>query len=167
MARQFWRLIAPLFIAAIPAFAQEPPPTGPVSKAERQKRAAAAPEFADVRKALEALTPEQRKRFKENFVRWSNLPPEEKKNLRDRDAFRRKRMAEDIEAAITETGLTLEKEKRIRFAKRYAEERRKLEEQLRRETEERRQPRLKAILQQLKAEFSTPSVAPTAPAAGQ
>ena len=35
------------------------------------------PEFENVRRALDALTPEQRKRFQENFWRWANLSPDE------------------------------------------------------------------------------------------
>src|SRR5882757_8891612 len=52
------------------------------------------PEFENVRKALDALTPEQRKRFQENFWRWANLPPDEKKALRDREELRKKFMAQ-------------------------------------------------------------------------
>ncbi|MEO7319167.1 MAG: hypothetical protein ABIZ56_09280, partial [Chthoniobacteraceae bacterium] len=104
-----------------------------------------APEFGNVRRAFEALTPEQRHRFVENLKRWSNLPPEEKKALADREGFRRKKIAEEIEQAITNAGLTLEGERRALFAKRYEEERRKVEEQLRREMEEKRQPLVKDI----------------------
>ena len=118
------------------------------------------PEFGNVRRALEALTPEQRQRFIENLKRWSTLPPEEKKALADREGFRRKKIAEEIDLAIGNTGLTLEGERRAHFARRYAEERRKVEEQLRKELEEKREPLLKDILARLKAEFSTETAAP-------
>ena len=62
------------------------------------------PEFENVRKALDALTPEQRKRFQENFWRWANLPPEEKKALRDREEVRKKFMEQEVQAAIQEAG---------------------------------------------------------------
>lgn len=119
-----------------------------------------APEFGNVRRALEALTPEQRQRFIENLKRWSNLPPEEKKALADREGFRRKKIEEEIDQAIRNTGLTLEGERRALFAKRYGEERRKVEEQLRKEMEEKRQPLIKDILARLKAEFSTEPASP-------
>src|SRR6202044_2365403 len=54
--------------------------------------AANSPEFENVRKTLETLTPEQRKRFRENFIRWMNLSPEEKKILREREEMRREVM---------------------------------------------------------------------------
>ena len=56
--------------------------------------------------------------------------------------------------SIRDTGLTLEGERRAQFTKRYAEERRKLEEQLRKELEEKRQPLLKELVARLKGEFS-------------
>ncbi len=111
-------------------------------------------EFGNVRRALEALTPEQRQRFIDNLKRWSNLTPEEKKALADREGTRRARIAEEIERAIGDTGLTLDGESRARFTKRYMEERRKMEEQLRKELEEKRQPLLKELAARLKAEFS-------------
>lgn len=125
--------------------------------------------FETVRKAIDALTPEQRKRFQENFLRWSNLSPEEKKALSDRDIFRRKKIAEDIDAALKEAGLELDGDRRAAFAKRYGEERHKLEEQLRKDMDEKRKPLVKEVIAKLKAEFSTPTdpvvSAPKAPAA--
>ena len=116
--------------------------------------------FENVRKALDALTPEQRKRFQENFQRWSNLPPEEKKALADREIFRRKKIAEEIDAALKDSGLELDAERRELFARRYGEERHRIEEQLRKELDEKRQPLLKEVIAKLKAEFSTAAPAP-------
>ncbi|MHA3775082.1 hypothetical protein ACXR0O_26470 [Verrucomicrobiota bacterium sgz303538] len=107
-----------------------------------------------MRRAIDELTPEQRRRFQENFARWINLSPEEKRLLRDRDEMRRKRIGQEIEQAIQQSGLQLNGEQREQFAKRYAEERRKVEEQLRREMDEKRQPRLKEIVGKLTTEFS-------------
>lgn len=118
--------------------------------------------FNNVRKAIEALTPEQKKRFEENFQRWSNLTPEEKKALADRDTFRRKKIAEDIDAALKEAGLTLNAEHRELFGKRYGEERHRIEEQLRKEFDEKRQPLLKEVIAKLKLEFGTNDPAPSA-----
>ena len=78
----------------------------------------------------------------------------------DREGFRRKKIAEEIDHAIGETGLNLEGERRALFARRYGEERRKVEEQLRKELEEKRQPLLKDIIARLKAEFSAEPAAP-------
>lgn len=111
--------------------------------------------FHNVRKAIEALTPEQRKRFQENFQRWSKMSPEEKKALSDRDTFRRKKIAEDIDAALKEAGLELDPARRELFAKRYGEERHRIEEQLRKEMDEKRRPLLKEVIAKLKAEFAS------------
>ena len=119
----------------------------------------------NVRKAIEALTPEQRKRFQENFQRWGNLSPEEKKALSDRNAFRRRKIAEDIDAALKEAGLDLDPARRELFAKRYAEERHRIEDQLRKDMDEKRRPLLKEVIAKLKAEFA--SGAESAGAAGK
>lgn len=164
-------------LAATPVFAQTPAAqeSGTEKPAEPKRnswfggrkkadRAAAnSPEFDNVRKAIEALTPEQQKRFRQNFERWVNLPPEEKRALRDRDELRRKRMTEEIESAIGQAGLQLEGERRVKFAKRYAEERRRLEEQLRREMDEKRKPLVQEIIGKLKTEFSESVPATAAP----
>lgn len=126
-------------------------------------------ELENVRKAIEALSPEQRKRFTQNLAKWANLSPEEKRALRDRDVIRRKRMNQDIDRAIEETGLDLKGPRRAQFVRRYVEERRKLEERLRLETEEKRGQGVKEIVAQLKGEFSAPSstesAAPATPTA--
>ena len=165
MARQLRALILAAAGCAGVLHAQENPPPAkppePTSPAPRRPgQGPLAPEFGNVRRALEALTPEQRQRFVENLKRWSNLAPEEKKALADRDGVRRKKMADEIEAAISDAGLTLEGERRVLFAKRYAEERRKVEEQLRRELEEKRGPLLKELQSRLKAEFSAEPTTP-------
>lgn len=115
------------------------------------------PEFRDVRKAMEALTPEQRQRFVDNFKRWANLPPEERTALAEREGLRRKKMEEEIDRAINDAGLQLDADRRLKFARRYIEQRRKLEEQLRSEMEAKRQPLLQELVEKLKAEFATPT----------
>jgi hypothetical protein len=110
--------------------------------------------FENVRKAIEALTPEQRQRFQENFQRWMNLSPEEKKALREREDVRRKTIEEEIQAAIQESGLQLDGERREQFVKRYSDERRTIEEQLHKEMAEKRRPLVKQLVARLRAEFA-------------
>ncbi len=143
------------------AFGQSPTPTAPPQNFPPGGRhqsgpgdATNSPEFENVRKALEALTPEQRKRFRDNFLRWSNLSPEERDALRKREDVRRQRMVEDVQHAIEQSGLQLDPARREQFTRRYAEERRKLEERLRKETEEKRGPEVQQIIARLKQEFS-------------
>jgi Spy/CpxP family protein refolding chaperone len=158
MARQLCLLTAltllgGTFAMADPVIAAAPgKPEG-----ENKQGSAKSPEFENVHKALEALTPEQRERFQKNLWRWSNLTPEQKKALRDREELRRKRREEDVQRAIQQSGLTLEGEQRARFEKRYSEERRKIEEQLRREMEEKRKPLIDELVGKLKQEFSSPA----------
>jgi uncharacterized membrane protein len=128
---------------------REASPAGPPGKLS--------PELENVRKALEALTPEQREQFRQNFARWISLTADDKKSLRDLQEIRRKHMQDEIEEAITQSGLQLDPERRQMFVKRYTEERKKIEEALRKETEERRGPRLEELRNRLKAEFSAPA----------
>ena len=172
---------APLAAALPAAWAQTPPepPSQPPPRrpgwfggprGEMRRPEGGSPEgekFENVRRALDALTPEQRKRFQENFLRWSNLSPEEKKSLADREIFRRKKIAEEIDAALKEAGLELDAERRELFTRRYGEERHRIEEQLRKELDEKRRPLLKDVIARLKAEFSGGIPAAGSEAAGQ
>ena len=112
------------------------------------------PAYENVRKALEALTPDQRKKFQENFWRWANLSPEEKKALRDREDIRKKAIETETDAAIQQSGLTLEGERREQFVKRYSEGRRAIEEQLRKEMAEKRKPLVHDLINRLSSEFA-------------
>lgn len=142
------------------ALAQAPAPApdkdGPPSKRHKRDHDHS-PEMENVRKAIDALTPEQRQRFSENLMRWSQLPPEEKKSLRDREEVRKKFMTQELDTAIAESGLQLDGDRREQFMKRYGEERRKIEEQLRKEMGEKRKPLLIELIARLKAEFSAPA----------
>jgi hypothetical protein len=140
-------------------------PAGPAAPDRPKPHAAGAiptktpadPEFEHVRKALNALTPEQFQRFQQNFLRWSNLSPEEKKILRDRETVQRHKMLAEAQNSLNKTGLQLPEEQQALFFKRYGEERRKIEESLRTELENQRKPRVEALILKLKSEFSSPS----------
>jgi len=170
MARSVRQLILLAACAAfgfgLQAWAADPVPgagTPPEKKKRKEQEPTptpASPEFDNVRKALDALTPEQRKRFQENFWRWANLSPEEKKALREREDQRKKIMEQDVQAALQEAGLQqLDGDRRVQFAKRYGEERRKIEEQLRKETMEKRKPMVKEMIGRLKTEFAPGTIA--------
>jgi hypothetical protein len=162
-----------LLAVALPAAFAAPADSNPASSATprpyrlgpkaKQKASEGGPEVENVRKALEALTPEQRLKFKDNFIRWINLSPDEKRNLREREESRKKRMVEETETAIRESGLTLDPGQRAKFAKRYAEERRKIEERLRQEVEEKRRPLVAKTIEQLRAEFAASAAVAATP----
>lgn len=116
-------------------------------------------------KLFDRLTPEEKERFKENFERWKALPPEERQALMMHEKMRRERMLQEIDETIKKTGLQLDKDRREMFALRYAQERRKIEEQLRREMEEKRRPLLKEMIDRLSNEFSSSASPSPSPAA--
>lgn len=171
MARQrivFSRIPAALFFTLLigGAEAQEPatPPasTPPPAKVRRPNfpPGSPSPELENVRKALEALTPEQRQQFRENFTRWMALSPEEKKAVREVQELRHKKMAEEIEGALARSGLQLDPARHPAYVRRYTEERRKIEEQLRAETDAKRAPMVEALIERLKKEFTSALDAP-------
>ena len=161
MVGQARLLIVPAFFAAS-IYAQSPAPSGapgstsatPHPHRAGPRKGPPSPEFDDVRKALSALTPQQRQRFAENFRRWATLPPQEREALADRETLRRQKRLEEIETAMKKADLQLRGERRTQFARRYTEERRKLEETLRQEMEARRGPALDEIIARLKKDFS-------------
>jgi len=61
-------------------------------------------------------------------------------------------------AAQKEIGLDLTEEQKKAFAQRYIEERRKIEEDLRRQMEESRRPKVKALVEKLRQEFAAQPV---------
>lgn len=163
MARSLAQLILLTFFASVASQSLAEPEAPPERKPRKRGDETPTPEFENVRKALDALTPEQRKRFQDNFWRWSNLPPGEKKALRDREEVRKKFMEQEVEAALQASGLQLEGDRRAQFVQRYGEERRKIEEQLRKESMEKRKPMVKEMVARLKEEFSGTVAAPAEP----
>jgi len=128
-----------------------------------------APKFGDsvdfAKKLFDRLTPEEKARFMENFERWKALPPEERQALMMHEKMQREKIVHEIDEAIKKTGLQLDKDRREVFALRYTQERRKIEDQLRKEMEEKRRPLLQEMLGHLVSEFNTPPLSPaTSPA---
>lgn len=171
MARQrrLILLAATVFTFALSAAAglcQSPAPVHQDAMQQSLKLEAAgagidSPEFDKARRAIEEMTPEQRQRFRERFNRWMNLSADEKEFLRVREELRRARIAEEVDHALKVTGLNLDPARRELFAKRYAEERKVIEETLRKDTEERRKPLVQQMIARLKAEFSSASSSST------
>jgi len=81
------------------------------------------------------------------------MPPEQQQMLRQREEFRRQRMLREAEAAIQQSGLQLEAEKRALYERRYLQERKRIERGLRQELEEKRQRELAPVMENLKKEF--------------
>lgn len=156
-------------------FAEERPPVDPLAGSTPKPEAAspgpnmrrAGPGFfrrgdeEKTRQALQQLTPEERQRFLRRLKEFADLPPEKKKELYDRTEYFRRKMREDVEAAMRQSGLNLTDEQKKKFAERYFEERKAIEEDLRKQVEELRKPRLHALAEKLKQEFAAqPATAP-------
>lgn len=170
------RFLSSLIALAAPALllAQERPPADPLATSTpkpevkagpkpggpdgpmRRPGSFGGPEAEKTRQAFQQMTPEQRMRWMETVKQLSELPPERKAEILQRGEFFRKKMREDVEAALRQTGLNLSDEQKKKFGERYFEERRKIEDELRRQMEELRKPKLQAIVEKLKQEFATP-----------
>ena len=157
MVGRYYLLISGILTSALCGQSPEarPPENAPGKK--QAQSSILSVEFEQVMKALNALTPEQHKRFSENLVRWMDMPPEEKQALRSYEEFRRKRIVAEVETVLKNLDLNLKEPQRTQFLKRYTEERRTVEQLLRKETEGRRRALLDDLNQRLKAEFSEPA----------
>jgi hypothetical protein len=113
---------------------------------------------------LLSLPPAAQQNFRRNAERWLRMSPEERKIMRDRENLRRERIKRETEAALHDSGLRLDQEKRAMFESRYMQERRKMEQLLRQQIETERQQQLPTLIQQLKNEFQRqqPSSSPAA-----
>ena len=109
---------------------------------------------------LQKLSPEQRADLWKAVLVVINLPPDKRKMLLGMDDERRKFAREEIERAMGESGLLLDEEKRQIFIRRYFEERKAIEEKLRKESDEKRRQLLGEMRGRLKKEFETVAVKP-------
>ena len=109
---------------------------------------------------LQKLSPEQRADLWKAVLAVINLPPDKRRMLLGMDDERRKFAREEIERALGESGLLLDEEKRQIFIRRYFEERKAIEEKLRKESDEKRRQLLGEMRGQLKKEFETVAAKP-------
>jgi hypothetical protein len=173
MARRLSALIGLSLTATV--LGQERPPVDPLAGATpkpEQKAPAGAPESGarrpgagffngpdaeKARQAMQQLTPEERQHFLQRMKEFAELPPEKKKEIFERGEYFRRKMREDVDAAIKESGLNLSDEQKKKFADRYFEERKTIEEELRKQMEEFRKPKLHVLVEKLKQEFASQS----------
>lgn len=109
---------------------------------------------------LQKLSPEKRSDLWRAVWSVLNLPPEKRQMLLGLEDDRRKMAREEIERAISDNGLQLDEERRRAFIARYFEERRTIEETLRKESEEKRRQLVGAMRARLKQEFGSAQGAP-------
>jgi len=144
-----------LIIGSESAKAQPQGPQG--SNARRMPPPRHAPNLNNPRDRWIAMPPEDRQIFRRNAERWMQMGPEERKLMREREKAYRDRVKIEVDAALRDSGLHLEGEKRAQFEQRYLQERRRIEHALRQETESKRQEQLPALRERLKKEFQEPS----------
>src|ERR1700740_1385638 len=154
MARFFGALI--LALIAVGAFADTPTP-----QPSATPQPASSARIEELRKSIEQLPPEQQEKVLQNLHRWQALSPEERDYIRQQEHVRHVKQEEAVTEAYQHSGLHLTEAQRIQFRKRYVEERKKLEEELATERQDRRTAGNPAIIEQLKKEFSTPKPSPT------
>lgn len=106
-----------------------------------------------VRERWSALPPAERQTFQRNAERWMRMSPAEREILRARENSRREQIRRETEAALRESGVSLDPQRRDLFESRYMQERRSMERTLRHQIEIERQQQLPALIQQLKKEF--------------
>ena len=117
---------------------------------ERRQREQAAIQ-QEAQRRIEQLPPEEREAFKRNLRIWRELSPEEREAMR-KDADQR--MHAEIDKALQESDLHLDKDQREVFILRYRQERRRMERELQEKLEAERVRRLPTILEVLKREFA-------------
>jgi len=100
-----------------------------------------------------SLPADARQDFRRNAERWMRMGPEERKILRERENLRQAQIKRETDAALRDSGLRLDQEKRSQFESRYMQERRRIERGLRDQIETERQKEIPALIQQLRKEF--------------
>jgi hypothetical protein len=96
---------------------------------------------------------QDRQIFQKNAERWMQMEPEERMIMREREKLYRARVNREVDAALRDSGLRLDAERRAQFEQRYLQERRRIEHSLRQEVESKRQEQLPALQERLKKEF--------------
>jgi hypothetical protein len=149
-----------LSILAVGSGLAQGPPQGPGQhgNGRNHKFKGATP---GVRERWSALPPDERQVFTKNAERWLRMSPEEQKVLREREKAHRKQLQKEAEKALRQSGLRLDQDARDRFETRYWEERRRIERDLRKEIEQRRQQQLPVLSERLKNEFQSPGTRST------
>jgi hypothetical protein len=161
MAR-FFGALSLLIAVAASGYGQTPTPTATATPqaatSAKSPTATAQPsasvKLEDLRRSIEQLTPDQQQKVLQNLHRWLALSPDERDVLRQRQRVRQQKEEESVTEAYQKSGLRLNEDGRELFRKLYLQERRKLEEQLAKETQEKRQKGDVAIVEKLKKEFA-------------
>lgn len=166
MARHRFLLISFCsLLASLPAWSQDPTPSPgstPVVSEERHTPPGKIPpeKFREMRRKLEKLPPEQREQVIRNFMHMKDLPSDQKDYVRFMNDQRQKKLRKGVDDALAANGLKLDEDQRKKFADIYLRERRKLEEDLRKEMEKRRQELLPTLVQKVTEQYQKEAATP-------
>src|SRR5258708_25988147 len=100
------------------------------------------------------LTVKQQVKAMQHLTTWLAMSLDERDVRRQRQRVRQQKEEESVTEAYQKSGLRLNEEGREIFRKLYLKERRKLEEQLAKETQEKRQKGDATIVEKLKKELA-------------
>lgn len=160
MGRQFIVIgatIALSIFASVASFAQGPHKNGSRRGGSRHQNK----EFRGAHERLFQLSPEERQAFQRNAERWLQMGPEQRNILREREKARQEQMKREAAAALRDSGLYVDPNARDVFESRYVQERRRIEQALRKEVEAKRQQQLRELNERLKHEFQSPQSSPS------
>jgi hypothetical protein len=101
--------------------------------------------------AIRALPAEKRQQLRENLRTWQNLSDGQRQQLRERESVLRKKAAEELSACLPDSKLSGEDHELLQ--KRYIEERRKLETNLRAEIDARRKAEVERLTEKFREEL--------------
>jgi len=101
------------------------------------------------------LSPEERQAFRRNAERWLQMNAQQRQALREMEKAHRARVKNEADAALRQSGLKLGGKEREQFEERYFQERRKLEQSLRKEFDNKREKVLPQLNERLKNEFES------------
>lgn len=111
-----------------------------------------------IQKAIRDLSSEERVRLSENLQQWNELTNDQKQALRQRYSLIRKQASEEAATLAKD----LPESQREAFHKRYMEERRQVEANLRAEFEQRRKAAMGDLMDRLRQEVGATPQAPAA-----
>ncbi|MDP9187365.1 MAG: DUF3106 domain-containing protein, partial [Verrucomicrobiota bacterium] len=118
--------IAILIIGSGSVKAQPQGPQGPNVRRMAPPPPRRAPNLNNPRERWNTMPPEDRQVFRRNAERWMQMGPEERRIMREREKAYRDRVKVEVDAALHDSGLHLEGEKRAQFEQRYLQERRRI-----------------------------------------
>ena len=168
MDRFLFRIaFALLLAAAIPARAQTPSPSASPETTPDDPKTPATSKVEEARRRFQQMTPEQRLKLQDNLQKWKGLSNEERQALRFQLKMRTDHLEKSASWLEKKNGWKLSPESHQKLLERLDEERKRIEDTLRKEEDEKRRPMTKKMMDALEAEFApiaagSPAPSPTA-----